>query len=162
MLRNPKRIVVLLPAKIHIFDLLALPNAESTRLRRCCSQKPWSLVAPRCVAPANQTKERAKTKSSYEFHPFFCEFWCFSLGNKHDSHIELLFRNAPAKGSWSGLVCRGHSWLVAPCCVILQYHSPRKRYLPERIFFFVRLPFHVFVFVELISAKITWSHFSWK
>ena len=36
------------------------------------------------VAPANQTKERAKTKSSYEFRPcpFFCEFWCFPLG-KH-------------------------------------------------------------------------------
>ena len=34
------------------------------------------------VAPANQTKERAKTKSSYEFRPFLCEFWCFSLGKR--------------------------------------------------------------------------------
>ena len=29
-----------------------------------------------------QTKERAKTKSSYEVRPFLCEFWCFSLGKQ--------------------------------------------------------------------------------
>ena len=35
------------------------------------------------VAAANQTKERAKhAKSSHEFRPFFCEFWCFSLGKQ--------------------------------------------------------------------------------
>ena len=34
------------------------------------------------VGPANQTKERAKTKNVHEFRPFFCEFWCFSLGKQ--------------------------------------------------------------------------------
>ena len=56
------------------------------------------------VAPAKQTKERAKTKSSWEFRPFFCvNSGVFPLENKHDSHIELLFRNAPAKSSWTDL-----------------------------------------------------------
>ena len=40
------------------------------------------------VAPANQTKERVKTKSSYEF-ALFCEFWCFSLGKQ----APFTFRN---------------------------------------------------------------------
>ena len=54
------------------------------------------------VAPANQTKERAKTKSSWISPIFLCEFWCFSLGKQaRNSHIELLFRNAPAKSSWT-------------------------------------------------------------
>ena len=46
-------------------------------------QNPSLTVFLRSRPPANQTKERAKTKSSYEhFAPFSCEFWCFSLGKQ--------------------------------------------------------------------------------
>ena len=53
------------------------------------------------VAPANQTKERAKTKSSW-IRPFL---WILVLffGKTSTIHIELLFRNAPAKSSWTDL-----------------------------------------------------------
>ena len=54
------------------------------------------------VAPANQTKESAKTKSSW-ISPIFVNSGVFPWENKHDSHIELLFRNAPAKSSWTDL-----------------------------------------------------------
>ena len=77
------------------------------------------------VAPANQTKERAKTKNSHEFRPYFCEFWCFSSGNQaRNSHLELLFRKMPVRKVqeltflWFGLQ-RGDS----RCC------SKGKRFL---------------------------------
>ena len=54
------------------------------------------------VAPANQTKERAKTKSSW-ISPIFVNSGVFPWENKHETHIELLFRNAPAKSSWTDL-----------------------------------------------------------
>ena len=67
------------------------------------------------VTPANQTKERGKTKSLYEFRPLLCEFaGVFPEENKHDSHWTFVpecpcekFMNWP----FFGLVCRGHSWL---------------------------------------------------
>ena len=43
-------------------------------------------------------KKGAKQKVQ-EFRPFFSEFWCFFLGKTSTIHIELLFRNAPAKSS---------------------------------------------------------------
>ena len=52
-----------------------------------------------------QTKPKKGAKRKvHEFRPFFCEriLVCLKLfpwENKHDSHLELLFRNAPAKSS---------------------------------------------------------------
>ena len=53
------------------------------------------------VAPANQTKKRAKRKV-HEFRPFL---WIlvFFLRKTSTIHIELLFRNTPAKSSWTDL-----------------------------------------------------------
>ena len=53
------------------------------------------------IAPANQTKERAKTKSSW-ISPIFVNSGVF-LGKTSTIRIELLFRNAPAKSSWIDL-----------------------------------------------------------
>ena len=53
------------------------------------------------AAPANQTKETAKTKSSW-ISPIFVNSGVF-LRNTSMIHIELLFRNAPAKSSWTDL-----------------------------------------------------------
>ena len=69
------------------------------------------------VAPANQTKERGTTKSSW-ISPIFVWILVFFLGKTSTIHIELLFRNAPAKVHeptflWFGLVCRGLSWIKA-------------------------------------------------
>ena len=45
----------------------------------------------------------------------------------------------------------------------LGYHSPRKHYLPEKIFSnYFPITVSQFRFFESISAKITRSHFSWK
>ena len=48
-----------------------------------------------------QTKPQKGPKRKVHMNfAHFCEFWCFfPWENKHDSHIELLFRNAPAKSS---------------------------------------------------------------
>ena len=48
--------------------------------------------------PSKPNQRKGQNEKFMNF-AHFCEFWCFSLGNKHDSHIELLFRNAPAKSS---------------------------------------------------------------
>ena len=42
----------------------------------------WQFLILSGVAPANQTKKRAKTKVNDSFRPFLCEFWCFSLGKQ--------------------------------------------------------------------------------
>ena len=54
------------------------------------------------VAPANQTKWRAKTREVHEFRPFL---WIlvFFLGKTSAIHIELWFQSAPGKSSWTGL-----------------------------------------------------------
>ena len=67
------------------------------------------------VAPANQTKERGKTKSSWISPPFFCEFWCFFLGKTSTKLTYWTFvPECPCEKfmNWPffGLVCRGHSW----------------------------------------------------
>ena len=54
------------------------------------------------VAPANQTKERAKTKSSW-ISPIFVNSGVFFLRKTSTIQIELLFRNAPVKSSWTDL-----------------------------------------------------------
>ena len=61
------------------------------------------------VAPANQTKKRAKTKSSW-ISPIFVNSGVFPWENKHDSHWTFVpecpceeFMNWP----FFGLVCRG-------------------------------------------------------
>ena len=64
------------------------------------------------VAPANQTKERAKTKSSW-ISPIFVNSGVFPWENKHDSHW-IFVPECPCETfmNWPlfGLVCRGHSW----------------------------------------------------
>ena len=101
-----------------------LPSEWATATCSCedCCDRPSTSAG---VAPANQTKERAKTKSSWispnfvnsgvfpwenkgdeKFMNFahFCDFWCFFLGKQaRNSHIEFLFRNAPGKSSWTDL-----------------------------------------------------------
>ena len=68
---------------------------------------------PSGVAPANQTKERAKTKSSW-ISPIFCEFWCFSIGKQARFTSRTFVPGCPCEKfmNWPlfGLVCRGHSW----------------------------------------------------
>ena len=68
------------------------------------------------VAPANQTKERATTKSSWS-SPIFVNSGVFPHENKHDPHWTFVpecpcekFMNWP----FFGLVCRGHSWSKIP------------------------------------------------
>ena len=47
-----------------------------------------------------QTKPKKGAKRKvHEFHPFFCEFWCFSLGKQARFTLNFLFRNAPEKSS---------------------------------------------------------------
>ena len=53
------------------------------------------------VAPANQTKERAKTKSSW-ISPIFVNSGVFPEEYKHDSHWTFV-PESPAKSSWTDL-----------------------------------------------------------
>ena len=66
------------------------------------------------VAPANQTKERAKTKSSW-ISTIFVNSGVFLRKTRHDSHWTFVlecpcekFMNWP----FFGMVCRGHSWEI--------------------------------------------------
>ena len=63
--------------------------------------KPRKSLKRSGVAPANQTKERAETKSSW-ISPIFVNS-CVFLRKTSTIHIELLFRSAPAKSSWTDL-----------------------------------------------------------
>ena len=73
---------------------------------------------PHClpgVAPANQTKERAKTKSSW-ISPIFVNSGVSPWENKHDSHrtfVPECLREKFMNWPFFGLVCRGDSWLFA-------------------------------------------------
>ena len=81
------------------FDGPAIRNANRADSRESTRRS----VSKSGVAPANQTKERAKRKV-HDFALFFCvNSGVFPWENKHDSRIELLFRNAPAKSSWTDL-----------------------------------------------------------
>ena len=61
--------------------------------------RPWFRSRP---SKPNQTKGQNEKFMNFAL---FCEFWCFSVGKTSTIHIELLFRNAPAKSSflWFGL-----------------------------------------------------------
>ena len=83
-------------------------------------QKPPFRKPPFCepptlsgVAPANQTKERAKTKSS-GISPIFVNSGVFPWENKRDSHrtfVPVCPREKFMNWPFFGLVCRGDSWL---------------------------------------------------
>ena len=74
-------------------DFLLLFAKETQTKARC---QYWG------VAPANQTKESAKTKSSW-ISPIFSWILVFFPRKTSTIHIELLFRNAPAESSWTDL-----------------------------------------------------------
>ena len=76
---------------------------------QCQWGPPWAL------APANQTKERAKTKSSW-LSPILWILGVF-LGKTNAIHIELLFRNAPRKSSWTGLSLVWFAGVTPDFCV---------------------------------------------
>ena len=91
------------------------------------------------VAPANQTKERAKTKSSW-ISPIFVNSGVFPQENKRDSHWTFVpecprekFMNWP----FFVLVCRGDSWLILACtpwepeCTVHQSPNPPKLAQPR-------------------------------
>ena len=64
------------------------------------------------VAPANQTKERAKRKSSW-ISPVFVNSGVFSLGKRARSTLNFCSGTPLRKVhelTFFGLVCRGHSW----------------------------------------------------
>ena len=60
-----------------------------------------------------QTKPKKGPKRKiHEFRPFLW-IWVFSLRKTSTIHIELLFRNAPGKSSWTGLLWFGlPGWLL--------------------------------------------------
>ena len=95
---------------------LATRLGDSSLTGGVTGQKDWCLCAYFLflsgVAPANQTKERAKTKSSW-ISPIFVNSGVFPWENKRDSHWTFVpecpcekFMNWP----FFGLVCRGDSW----------------------------------------------------
>ena len=47
--------------------------------------------------------KKGPKRKVHEFRPFLCRFWCFFLRKTSTIHIELLFRNAPVKSSWTDL-----------------------------------------------------------
>ena len=61
--------------------------------------------------PSKPNQRKGQNEKFMNF-AFFCEFWCFFSRETSTTHIEFLFRNAPAKSfmNWPffGLVCRGH------------------------------------------------------
>ena len=97
----------------------------------------WVLQVKIKSRPANQTKERAKTKSS-RISPFFVNSGVF-LRKTSTIHIELLFRNAPAKSSWTDFSLvwfagstpekKGRTWEHGPgtLCKLLPSHSLSER-----------------------------------
>ena len=75
----------------------------------------WFLTPPFAIpyreSPRQTKPKKGPKRNVHEFRPF-CEFWCFSLGKKHDSHQTFVpecpqekFMNWP----FFGLVCRGDS-----------------------------------------------------
>ena len=62
----------------------------------------WPVRADSGVAPANQTNERVKTRSSWISHKFLWILVAF-LGKTSAIHIELWLQFALRKSSWTGL-----------------------------------------------------------
>ena len=79
------------------------------------------------AAPANQTKERAKTRSSW-ISPIFVNSGVFFLRKTSTIHIELLFWNAPVKSSWTHVSL---VWFAGatPECLGNQHPSPNVKSL---------------------------------
>ena len=67
-----------------------------------CLRNPCFRNFPSGVASANQTKERAKTKSS-RISPIVVGFWCFSLGKQARFTANFCSRLSPGKVREQGL-----------------------------------------------------------
>ena len=61
------------------------------------------VLSPLIRSRPRQTKPKKGQNEKFMNFVHFCEFWCFFLGKTSTIHIELLFRNAPAKSSWTDL-----------------------------------------------------------
>ena len=78
----------------------AHPEEEKTifdhKIKEALAENPRA--TPSGVAPANQTKERAETKSEKLMNfAHFCEFWRFSLGKQSRSTSNFCSRMPPKK-----------------------------------------------------------------
>ena len=81
-----------------------------------------------------QTKPKKVAKRKvHELRPFFCEFWCVFPWEKSTIHIELLFRNAPAKSSWTGFLWFGlPGWFLIQAS--LKFSSAIETFKSDRFF----------------------------
>ena len=72
-----------------------IPNAAvQTCAREGIGSGGWRIRS----RPGKPNQKRGQNEKFMNF-AHFCEFWCFSFGKTSTIHIELLFRNAPAKSS---------------------------------------------------------------
>ena len=85
----------------------------SPKIEKLLSKSTSQKSAPTGLAPANQTKERAKTKSSW-ISPIFVNSGVFPWENKHDSHRSFVPRDKFMNWPFFGLVCRCDSWEAIP------------------------------------------------
>ena len=93
------REVLASPRRFHKVSGSLTPSQRDTRI----VSKIWNLAASIDQESPRQTKPKKGAKRKvHEFRPFL---WIlvFFLGKTSTIHIELLFRNAPAKSSWTGL-----------------------------------------------------------
>ena len=122
---------------------------------RCCCQRGWCCKARSGVAPANQTKEKAKPKSSW-ISPIFVNSGVFPWENKHDSHWTFV-PECPGKSSWTGLSL---VWFAGATpdttdvnaskyAIFLATHSscPQNEFL-----------FNLYVLVLLRHTQTLWQH----
>ena len=93
-------------------DFTPSPNTRNLEQRYECG---WWIRTWFRSRPGKANQRKGQNEKFMKFAPIFV--WilvCSSLGKQaHDSHIALLFRNAPAKNSWTDLslvwFARGHS-----------------------------------------------------
>ena len=83
------------------------------------------------VAPLQTKPKKGPKRKVHDFCPFFCEFWCFSLGKQARFTSRTFVPECPREKfmNWPffGLVCRGHSWKKTK-------KSPRTRpQIPQKI-----------------------------
>ena len=76
-------------------------SAEGPRHAKCPEECSGSAVV-RALRCARYQESPRQTEKFMNF-AHFCEFWCFSFRKTSTIHIELLFRNVPAKSSWTDL-----------------------------------------------------------
>ena len=91
---------VLIPFLMLMRGLLYKRLIRLFQNNRLC-QKSGSLSKIRS-RPGKPNQRKGQNEKFMNF-AHFCEFWCFFLRKTSTIHIELLFRNAPAKNSWADL-----------------------------------------------------------